>query len=179
MLIIIYLFDFLILISIIAIGYLVGCLLSIISQSFIELSTFTSLIIVLICILILYLLKDLLETIFVLVFSVIFGAILTIRGLGIYTGSFPDEGYMSTLLYYGEYAKFSSEISLLIVINSLVLSILIVSGLLVQFAILRDSIAENEATEAKEKGLEVKKEDGASEKENDKKEEVVIKDNNN
>ena len=135
------------LLTIIIIGYLIGSMVSIFSQTFIELSTFTSMIIVLIIIIALYLVKDYIQNVMIILFSVYFGSLLTIRGLGAYTGSFPDEGYLFTLLKYNEYSQFKSEILGLIVLNSLVLCFLIPCGLIVQFSILNDTKSEENKKE--------------------------------
>lgn len=134
-----YYLDAIILIGIIALGYLIGTIVYVVAETAIEFDNFiVYLVIVGLVILLCILLREKIENALIIVTSAVYGALLTVRGFGIYTGSFPDETYISSLLHHSEFSQFKRELLALLALNAFLLAVLIIPGILIQNSLSSD-----------------------------------------
>eukprot|EP00340_Litonotus_pictus_P006391 CAMPEP_0170519364 /NCGR_PEP_ID=MMETSP0209-20121228/4804_1 /TAXON_ID=665100 ORGANISM="Litonotus pictus, Strain P1" /NCGR_SAMPLE_ID=MMETSP0209 /ASSEMBLY_ACC=CAM_ASM_000301 /LENGTH=551 /DNA_ID=CAMNT_0010805225 /DNA_START=248 /DNA_END=1903 /DNA_ORIENTATION=- len=71
---------------------------------------------------------------FYLILSVICGALLVVRGLGMLSGTMPDENHLMSLSLKGEHKQLKAEIASMITLNVIQLVLFLIVGFIVQYS---------------------------------------------
>lgn len=99
--------------------------------------------------------RNSLEDSIIIIASVAFGALMATRGLGVFTGSFPDELYLITLIRRHEMGQAKREVVASFYANFVILCAFIIAGFAAQYL----SLVKDDKKDSKEGTVETEKKD--------------------